>query len=150
MSADEPKAADPNTDDPGSAAVSADDHRTAVSTDRAPTPTGPFSQAIRTGNLVFTAGQAGRNRDTGQMGDLAEQTSWALDNLDNILRAAGTELANVVKATIFIKDGTDTSGLNEVWSARFAEPRPARSSVFVSRLKNPEMLVEIEVVAVVR
>ena len=140
---------DSNTLDTERKIMSSDDHRTAISTDGAPTPTGPFSQAIRSGNLVFTAGQAGRNRDTGQMGDIAEQASWALDNLDNILRAAGTGLSNVVKATIFVKDGVETAGLNEVWAARFPEPRPARSSVFVSRLKNPEMLVEIEVVAVV-
>ena len=63
--------------------------RTAVSTDGAPTPTGPFSQAIRAGNLVFTAGQAGRNRDTGQMGDIGEQADWALRNISNILAAAG-------------------------------------------------------------
>lgn len=123
--------------------------RLPISTDQAPTPTGPFSQAIRYGDLVFTAGQAGRNRNTGELGDIVEQTDWALRNIANILATAGTDLAHVVKATIFIKDGTDTAGLNEVWKERFPEPWPARSSVFVTRLKNPEMLVEIEVVAVV-
>ena len=123
--------------------------RAPISTDQAPTPTGPFTQAIRYGDLVFTAGQAGRNRDTGEMGDIAAQTDWALRNIANILAAAGTDLAHVVKATVYVKDGTDTAGLNEVWKERFPEPRPARSSVFVSRLKNPEMLVEIEVVAVI-
>ena len=53
----------------------------AIRTDQAPTPTGPFNQAIRVGNLVFPAGQAGRNRDTGQMGDIRDQTSWALRNI---------------------------------------------------------------------
>ena len=57
----------------------------AIRTDQAPTPTGPFNQAIRVGNLVFTAGQAGRNRETGQMGDIREQTDWALRNLAAIL-----------------------------------------------------------------
>ena len=55
--------------------------RRAIRTDQAPTPTGPFNQAIRVGNLIFTAGQAGRNRDTGQMGDIREQTDWALRNI---------------------------------------------------------------------
>ncbi len=122
--------------------------RVAVSTDAAPTPTGPFSQAIIVDRMVFTAGQAGRNRDTGLMGDIAEQTTWALNNIEQILRAAGTDLDHVVKTTVFLRDGVDTSGLNEIWEQRFNEPRPARSSVFVSRLKNPEMLVEIEAVAV--
>ena len=123
--------------------------RTTISTDRAPNPTGPFNQGIRVGNLIFTSGQAGRNRDTGQMGDIGEQTDWALRNIEGILREAGATLGDVVKATVFIKEGTGTGPLNEVWKQRFPEPRPPRSSAFVSRLKNPEMLVEIEVIAVV-
>src|SRR3981081_2606420 len=67
----------------------------AIRTDQAPTPTGPFNQAIRVGNLVFTAGQAGRNRDTGQMGDIREQTDWALRNIAAILAAAGTVFGGV-------------------------------------------------------
>ena len=123
--------------------------RTIISTDRAPNPTGPFNQGIRVGNLVFTSGQAGRNRDTGLMGDIGEQTDWALRNIEGVLAEAGATLADVVKATIFIKEGTATGPLNEVWKQRFSEPRPPRSSAFVSHLKNPEMLVEIEVIAVV-
>ncbi|MCY4631079.1 MAG: Rid family hydrolase [bacterium] len=123
--------------------------RTIISTDGAPNPTGPFNQGIRVGNLIFTSGQAGRNRDTGQMGDIGEQTDWALRNIEGILREAGATLGDVVKATVFIKEGTGTGPLNEVWKQRFPEPRPPRSSAFVGRLKNPEMLVEIEVVAVV-
>ena len=123
--------------------------RTAVSTDGAPTPTGPFSQAIRVGNLVFTAGQAGRNRETGQMGGIGEQAHWALRNIAAILEAAGASMADVVKTTVYIKEGTATGPLNEEWVKHFDEPLPARSSVFVARLKNPEMLVEIEAVAIV-
>ena len=63
----------------------------AIRTDQAPTPTGPFNQAIRVGNLVFTAGQAGRNRETGHMGDIREQTDWALRNLAG-LRLAEADL----------------------------------------------------------
>lgn len=123
--------------------------RRAIVTASAPTPTGPFSQAIVVDRLVFTAGQAGRNRDTGTMGDLREQVGWALANLDAILSAAGSGLEHAVKATVFLREGVDTAPLNEVWQERFAEPRPARSSVFVASLKNPEMLVEIELVAVI-
>jgi 2-iminobutanoate/2-iminopropanoate deaminase len=123
--------------------------RAAISTDEAPNPTGPFSQAVRAGALVFTAGQAGRNRETGTMGDLAEQTDWALRNLDAILRAGGSSLEQAVKLTIFLREGTDPAPLNKVYAERLPEPRPARSLVLVSRLKGPEMLVEIEAVGIV-
>ncbi|OLT09624.1 hypothetical protein BJF78_30350 [Pseudonocardia sp. CNS-139] len=124
------------------------DERQFVATDAAPTPTGPFSQAVVAGGLVFTAGQAGRNRDTGEMGGLGEQTSWALRNLDAILRAGGSSLADAVKLTIYLRDGCDPAELNEVYRAAVPEPRPARSLVVVSRLKGPDMLVEIEAVGV--
>ena len=123
--------------------------RIVVSTDGAPTPTGPFNQAIRVGNLIFTAGQAGRNRDTGQMGDIGEQADWALRNISAILTAAGASMADVVKTTVYLKEGTPTGPLNEQWIRHFPEPLPARSSVFVARLKNPEMLIEVEAVAIV-
>lgn len=123
--------------------------RQAITATDAPPPTGPFNHAIRAGDFVFTSGQAGRNRDTGQMGDVAEQVDWALRNIANILSAAGTAMSNVVKVTIFFKDGADSKALNDVYQRYFAEPLPARSLVFVSRLKNPEMLVEIEAIACV-
>jgi len=123
--------------------------REVIKTEGAPTPTGPFNQAIRVGNLVFTSGQAGRNRDTGQMGDIREQTDWALRNLDNILRSAGSSLEDAVKLTIFMKDGVDANAMNEEYVKHFSGPLPARSSAFISRLKGPDMLVEIEVVALV-
>src|SRR5207253_11210702 len=109
----------------------------AIRTDQAPTPTGPFNQAIRVGNLIFTAGQAGRNRDTGQMGDIHEQTDWALRNIENILKAAGASLADVVKTTVFLKEGADSNAMSEEYAKHFPEPLPARSSLVVSRLKNP-------------
>jgi len=121
----------------------------AIHTDQAPTPTGPFNQAIRVGNLVFTAGQAGRNRDTGQMGDIRDQTSWALRNIAAILEAAGASLNDVVKTTVYLKEGADSAAMSEEYASHFADPLPARSSVVVARLKNPEMLIEIEAIAVV-
>jgi 2-iminobutanoate/2-iminopropanoate deaminase len=123
--------------------------RQAVRTDDAPTPTGPFSQAVRAGGLVFTSGQAGRNRDTGQLGDARDQTKWALRNIAAILAAAGSSLDRVVKVTLYLKDGVDPAVVNEEYRSAFREPLPARASVFVSRLKSPDMLVEIEVVATV-
>jgi 2-iminobutanoate/2-iminopropanoate deaminase len=121
----------------------------AIRTDSAPTPTGPFNQAIRVGNLIFTAGQAGRNRDTGQMGDIREQTNWALRNIAAILEAGGASLDDVVKTTVYLKEGADSTAMSEAYASQFRDPLPARSSVVVTRLKNAEMLVEIEAIAVV-
>ena len=81
--------------------------REIIKTDGAPNPTGPFNQAVRVGNLVFTSGQAGRNRETGKMGDVREQTDWSLRNLDGVLRAAGSSLDDAVKVTVTLKDGVD-------------------------------------------
>lgn len=120
----------------------------AVIADGAPTPTGPFPHAVRIGDLVFTSGQAGRNRETGTMGDVGEQVDWALRNIDAILRAAGSSIDRVVKTTLFLRDDvTDMTAVNESWTRHFGERLPARSSLFVSRLKNADMLVEIEAVA---
>ena len=123
--------------------------RQVIKTDGAPNPTGPFNQAIRVGDLVYTSGQAGRNRDTGQMGDIREQTDWCLRNLDNILNSAGSSLDQAVKLTVFMKDGVDSNAMNEEYVKHFSGPLPARSSAFISRLKGADMLIEIEAVAVV-
>jgi 2-iminobutanoate/2-iminopropanoate deaminase len=119
-----------------------------IKTDGAPTPTGPFSQGIRAGDIIFTAGQAGRNRDTGQMGDIQEQTKWALGNIEAILKEAGASLKDVVKTTVYLKEGADSAAMSEEYARHFSEPLPARSSVVVTRLKNADMLVEIEAIAV--
>src|SRR5579875_822065 len=121
-------------------------------TDDAPVPTGPFSQGVRVGSLVFTAGQAGRNRETGQMGDIKDQTTWALRNVAAILAAAGASLVDVAKVTIFVREGSDVQALNAAYVEAFrtagcGDYLPARSLVFVSSLKNPDMLVEIETIA---
>ena len=113
----------------------------------APAPTGPFVHGVRVGTLLYTSGQAGRDRETGRMGTVAEQVDRALRNLDEIAAAAGTSLARAVKVTLILRDDvTDMAALNEAYAAHFPEGPPARTSFFVSRLKNPDMLVEVEAV----
>ena len=120
-----------------------------IQTDKAPMPTGPFNQAIRVGNLIFTSGQAGRNRETGKMGDVKDQARRCIGNIAAILEAAGASLADVVKATVFLRNAEDWKDFNEVYVALMPKPLPARSSAIV-QLKGPDMLVEMEVIAVVQ
>ena len=122
--------------------------KTPIRTDKALTPTGPFNQAIRVGNFVFTSGQAGRNRDTGKMGDIRDQARRCIGNLSAILEAAGTSLHHVVKATVYLRHPEDAAAFNDVYRELMPEPLPARSSAYV-QLKNPDMLVEMECIAVV-
>lgn len=119
-----------------------------ISTDGAPNPTGPFNQAIRLGNLVFTSGQAGRNRETGQMGDISDQARRCLRNLSAVLEAAGSGLEYVLKATVYLRNADDWKAFNEVYRELVPEPLPARSSV-IAALKSPDMLVEVEMIAYV-
>lgn len=118
-----------------------------IHTDAAPTPTGPFNQAIRIGNLVFTSGQAGRNRETGEMGDIRDQARRCIGNIEAILAEAGASLADVVKVTVYLRDAGDAAAFNDEYRRLMPEPLPARSSAYVG-LKNPDMLVEMEAVAV--
>jgi 2-iminobutanoate/2-iminopropanoate deaminase len=120
----------------------------AIRTTGAPTPTGPFNQAIRVGNLVFTSGQAGRNRETGKMGDISDQARRCIANIANILEAAGASLADVAKVTVFLRNADDWKAFNEEYVKLMPEPLPARTSAIVE-LKGPDMLCEMEVIAVV-
>ncbi len=123
----------------------------AVATDGAPAAIGPYSQAIRAGGFVFTAGQIPLDPATGQVvaGGIAEQTTRALDSLKAILEEAGSSLDRVVKTTVFLKDMNDFAAMNAVYAtylgANGAAP-PARSTVEVSRLPK-DVRVEIEAVA---
>jgi 2-iminobutanoate/2-iminopropanoate deaminase len=124
--------------------------KTVVRTESAPAPFegAPYSQAIRTGELVFVAGQVPIDPSTGVLvaGGIREQTEQALRNVAAILEAAGSGLGNLVKTTVFLADFDDFAGMNEVY-ARYAGDRPpARSTVEVSKLP-AGALVEIEVVA---
>jgi 2-iminobutanoate/2-iminopropanoate deaminase len=122
-----------------------------IATNRAPAAIGPYSQGIRVGNLVFTAGQIALDPATQQVvaPGIAEQTTQVMENLKAILEAAGTSLAKVVKATVFLKDLNDFAAMNAVYGAYLAPQGvvpPARSTVEVSRLPK-DVLVEIDLIA---
>lgn len=119
-----------------------------VSTKNAPGAVGPYSQAVKCDNMVYTAGQIALDPVTGQMveGGIKEQTHQVFANLKAVLEAAGTSLENVVKTTVFIVDMDKFGEVNEVYASYFTGDFPARSCVEVSRLPKGA-LVEIEVVA---
>jgi len=121
-----------------------------IVTGSAPAAIGPYSQAIRTGGLVFTAGQIPLDPATGQVvaGGIAEQAARVLENLKAILEAAGTGLDRTVKATVFLKDFNDFMVMNAVYEKYLGADGkpPARTTVEVSRLPK-DVLVEIELVA---
>jgi 2-iminobutanoate/2-iminopropanoate deaminase len=121
-----------------------------VTTDGAPRAIGPYSQGIKAGGLVFTAGQVALDPKSGELvaGGISEQTSRALENLSAILTAAGTDLSQVVKTTVFLVDMADFAAMNEVYGRAFGSHRPARSTVAVAALPRGAR-VEIEAVATV-
>ena len=121
-----------------------------ISTSKAPQAIGPYSQAIRVGRFVYTAGQIAINPETSQIveGDVSVQAEQVMQNLQAVLEAAGTSLDNVVKTTIFLRYMKDFSAVNEVYGKFFAAGKPARSTVAVSALPL-KALLEIEVVALV-
>ncbi len=125
--------------------------KAAIQTNAAPAAIGPYSQGVRVGNLVFTAGQIALDPATQQVvaPGIAEQTTQVLENLKAILEAAGSSLAQVVKATVFLKDFNDFSVMNAIYGAYLAPEGvvpPARSTVEVSRLPK-DVLVEIDLIA---
>jgi 2-iminobutanoate/2-iminopropanoate deaminase len=125
--------------------------KTAVSTSKAPAAIGPYSQAIQSGNMVYTSGQVALDPESGQIvtGGIQEQTVRVFENLKAVLAAAGTGLDQVIKTTVFLKNMSDFTTMNEIY-ARYLAPQgaiaPARSTVEVARLPK-DALVEIEVIA---
>jgi 2-iminobutanoate/2-iminopropanoate deaminase len=122
--------------------------RIAVLTDKAPKPIGPYSQAVKLGNFVFTSGQIAIDPATGNLvtGDIVAETEQVFANLAAVLEAAGTNLKRAVKVTVFLTDLAHFGKVNEVYARCFSEPFPARSTVQVAALPKG-VAVEIEVVA---
>jgi 2-iminobutanoate/2-iminopropanoate deaminase len=125
--------------------------KSAIYSEDAPAALGPYSQAIRMGNFVFTSGQVGLDPASGQIvpGGIEAQTDRVLKNVQAVLTAAGFGLANVVKTTVYLKDMSHFAAMNAVYAEYFeAEggPAPARSTVEVARLPK-DALVEIDVIA---
>ncbi len=119
-----------------------------VSTEKAPKALGPYSQALKAGGFVWCSGQIPINPATNSIEatTIEDQTRQAISNLKNVLEAAGTSLANVVKTTVFIKDMNDFAALNGVYAEMFGDTKPARSCVEVARLPK-DVKVEIECIA---
>jgi 2-iminobutanoate/2-iminopropanoate deaminase len=121
-----------------------------VQTDRAPKAVGPYSQAVRAGNFVFTAGQIPLDPVSGKLveGSIREQTIRAMENLRAVLTASGTDFSKVVKTTVFLDDLSNFAQFNEVYAGYFPKDPPARSTFQVGGLPLGAK-VEIEMVALV-
>ena len=120
-----------------------------ISTNNAPAAIGPYSQALRTGNMMFVSGQIPVDPATGLMAeDIKAQAAQSLTNLKNILAAEGLSMKNVIKTTVFLSDLADFVAVNEVYATFFEAPYPARSCVEVAAIPKGAK-VEIECIAVV-
>ena len=126
-------------------------NREIVATDKAPGAVGPYSQAVRVGDFVFTAGQIPLDPATGQMveGGIEVQARQALTNVSAVLEAAGTSLSNVVKTTVFLADMGEFQAMNSVYAEFFPDAPPARSAVQVAALPL-NARIEIETIAIVK
>ena len=122
--------------------------RQAISTPAAPAAIGPYSQAIRTGNLLFLSGQIPLDPATGNLveGGVEAQTVQVFKNIDAILKAGGASFDSVVSATVYLADMNDFGKVNELYATYFSAPAPARATVEVARLPR-DCRVEIQVVA---
>ena len=125
--------------------------RTIITSDKAPKAIGPYSVAVRSGNLVFTSGQLGLEPQTGNLvpGGIEAETRQALTNLQHVLAAAGSGMEAVLKTTVFLKDMADFAKMNAIYAEFFQENPPARSAVQVAALPKGG-LVEIEAIAIVK
>ncbi len=114
----------------------------------APTPRGPYSPAVRAGDFIYVSGQGPIDvlTDKLSLGDIKHETHLVLTNIQRILDACGASMADVVKCSVFLKDGRDFAAMNEVYAEFFGLHRPARTTV-EAQFANPEMRVEIDCVA---
>ena len=124
--------------------------RQAVSAPNAAKPIGPYSPAIRAGNLLFTSGQVGFDPATGALvdGDISAQTDQVMRNIGALLKAAGTDFAHVVRTTVFLADMGEFAAMNAVYGRYMVDPPPARSTVQVAALPR-NARVEIDVIAMI-
>jgi len=115
----------------------------------APEPIGPYSQAIQTGNMLFISGQIAIQKSSGNIitGNIEDETRQVMENLDEILKAAGLDFSHVVKTSIFLKDMGNFPKVNEIYGKHFQKEPPARETVEVSRLPK-DVNVEISCIAV--
>ena len=121
-----------------------------ISTENAPGAIGPYSQAVKTENMVFVSGQIPIDPQTGEFvsNDVGEQTRQVLKNLSAVLEAAGSDLNNVVKTTVFLADMNDFAAMNEIYAEYFSENKPARATVQAARLPR-DARVEIDCIALI-
>ncbi len=120
-----------------------------VNTEKSPAAIGPYSQAIKINDMIFTSGQIPFNAEGKLISDdVQEQTRQSLNNVKNILQEGGSSMDNVIKCTVFISNMDDFSKINEVYQEFFSEPYPARSCVEVARLPR-DVKVEIEAIAII-
>jgi len=119
-----------------------------VRTDRAPTPLGPYNQAIAVGETIYVAGQGPADPVTGKInqGTFEEQAALALSNIQAILEAAGSGMQDVVKVTVYLADNDDFAKLNEIYKRYFKEPYPARATVGADLVFG--ILIEVDCIAV--
>jgi 2-iminobutanoate/2-iminopropanoate deaminase len=122
----------------------------AISPPTAAPAIGPYSPAVRAGNLLFLSGQIPLDPATGQLveGDIRAQTTRVLQNLGELLKAGGADFSSVVRTTIFLADLGDFAAVNEIYATYFTQPYPARATVQVARLPR-DVRVEIDAIAVV-
>lgn len=118
-----------------------------IQTDKAPQAIGPYSQAVKVGNMIFTSGNIPLRPDGSLVtGSVEEQTHQVMVNLQAVLEAAGSSLEKVVKTTVFIKNMDEFARINEVYGTYFTAHKPARSTVEVARLPK-DVAIEIEAIA---
>jgi len=113
-----------------------------------PAPRGPYSPAVRAGDFIFVSGQGPIDPQTNQFsyGDIQHETRLVLTNIETILKGCGASMADVVKCSVFLRDGKDFQSMNEVYAEYFNENKPARTTV-ETKFANPHMKVEIDAIA---
>jgi len=124
--------------------------REIIATDKAPAAIGPYSQGVKVGNFIFVSGQIPIDPKTGKIvgNDIMVQTKRVLENIKAVLEAAGANLTNVVKTTVYLVDMYDFNTMNEIYATYFSENPPARSTVEVSKLPKGSK-IEVDVIAYV-